>query len=63
MSNRVPPQDMDVAVREFGTPLRDLRARYVKVRAANMGVCPPWHKGAGDLAWLFVDEIIINLKK
>jgi hypothetical protein len=63
VSNPVPPHDMDVAVREFGTPVRDLRGRYVKVRATNMGVCPPWHKGAGEQAWLFVDEIIINLKK
>jgi hypothetical protein len=54
---------MDVAVREFGMPVRDLRARYVKVRATNMGICPAWHKGAGERAWLFVDEIIINLKK
>ena len=63
VSNSVPPQDMEVTVREFGTTVRDLRTRYVKVRATNMGVCPRWHKGAGDVAWLFVDEIIINLKK
>jgi hypothetical protein len=63
VSNAVSPQDMDVAVREFGMPVRDLRARYVKVRATNMGICPAWHKGAGERAWLFVDEIIINLKK
>jgi hypothetical protein len=63
VGNSVPPQDVDIAVREFGTNIRDLRTRYVKVRATNMGICPPWHKGAGDQAWLFVDEIIINLKK
>jgi len=25
-----------------------------------VGVCPPWHSGAGDKAWLFVDEIIVQ---
>lgn len=24
-----------------------------------LGVCPPWHKGHGEKAWLFVDEISI----
>jgi hypothetical protein len=22
--------------------------------------CPPWHKGAGGKAWLFIDEIVID---
>jgi alpha-L-fucosidase len=35
-------------------------ARYVRVRAANAGLCPQWHKGAGGKAWLFIDEIIVR---
>ena len=35
-------------------------ARYVKVKAKNMGVCPDWHKGAGLKAWIFADEFIIE---
>ena len=31
--------------------------RYIKVVGKNRGVCPPWHRGAGDKAWLFADEI------
>ncbi len=34
--------------------------RYIKVFAKSMGVCPSWHRGVGDKAWLFADEIIIN---
>ncbi len=35
------------------------RARYIKVTADAYDVCPEWHKGAGNAAWLFVDEIVV----
>jgi sialate O-acetylesterase len=35
-------------------------ARYIRVKANNIGVCPPGHPGAGDKAWLFIDEIIVE---
>ncbi len=31
--------------------------RYISVVGKNRGVCPPWHRGAGDKAWIFTDEI------
>ena len=34
--------------------------RFVKIIAKNVGVCPRWHVGYGEEAWLFVDEVIIN---
>ncbi|NVO20618.1 MAG: chitobiase/beta-hexosaminidase C-terminal domain-containing protein [Bacteroidetes bacterium] len=34
--------------------------RYIRVRAVNIGVCPPGHPGAGEKAWLFVDEIEVE---
>ena len=33
------------------------KARYVKFKAKNIGVCPDWHPAAGSNSWLFVDEI------
>jgi hypothetical protein len=36
------------------------QARYVKVVAANTGVCPTWHAGNGGKAWLFCDEITVE---
>jgi len=39
------------------------RARYLEVRAANVGNIPTWHHAAGLKAWLFVDEIIVNMEK
>jgi arylsulfatase A-like enzyme len=35
-------------------------SRYVKVRIKNTGKCPDDHKGAGNKAWIFIDEIIIE---
>ena len=32
-------------------------ARYVKIKAKNVGVCPAWHAGNGGKAWIFVDEL------
>jgi hypothetical protein len=46
----------------LGTNYPDIKARYVKIKAINMGTCPEWHKGAGNPAWLFADEININTK-
>jgi hexosaminidase len=35
-------------------------ARYIQVRASNLGRLPDGHPAAGQKAWLFVDEIMIN---
>ncbi|MEP7371964.1 MAG: family 20 glycosylhydrolase [Chitinophagaceae bacterium] len=35
-------------------------ARYIKVIAKNLGIIPEGMRGAGNKAWLFVDEIEVN---
>jgi hexosaminidase len=35
-------------------------ARYVKIKLVNYGIIPENRVGAGNKAWLFVDEIEIN---
>ena len=42
-------------VSEIGTG-----ARFIRVRATNVGLCPDWHIAKGDKAWLFVDEIVVE---
>jgi hypothetical protein len=32
--------------------------RFLRVQARNFGPLPDWHPGAGEPAWLFVDEIV-----
>jgi hexosaminidase len=51
-----------------GAPLRrdvrieasGVRARYLRVTAKSIGLCPPGHSGAGGKAWLMADEIIVE---
>ena len=35
------------------------QARFVRFKAQNIGLCPQWHKGKGERAWLFIDELFI----
>jgi hypothetical protein len=35
-------------------------ARYIRINARNIGICPAGHPGAGGKAWLFTDEIVIE---
>ena len=62
VENTVSPKDESAQVREFSPDLNSVAARYVHVRAKNVGTCPPWHKAAGNKAWLFVDELSLNTK-
>ena len=42
--------------------LMGVRARYVKMRAVNSGLCPDWHAAATEPTWLFCDEIVVREK-
>ncbi len=37
-------------------------ARFVKLTARSVGTCPDWHPGAGGDAWVFCDEVIVELE-
>jgi hypothetical protein len=56
------PQNAEVAItNDFKANLnRPLKARYLRVEAVNIGVCPEWHPGKGQNAWIFADEIVVN---
>ena len=49
-----------LAGREADVRFQPLRARYVRLSARGIGVCPPGHAGAGGKAWLFTDEIVVE---
>ena len=36
------------------------QCRYIRVVAKNFGIIPTGHPGAGNPAWLFVDEIVVE---
>lgn len=47
-------------IKDISALVEDKSARFVKVKAQNVGTCPNWHQGAGEKAWLFADEIMVH---
>jgi predicted alpha-1,2-mannosidase len=61
VQNTIPDQDFTSQVKNFeAVPGYHVHARYVKVKAVNYGKLPTWHPGAGDDAFIFIDEIEIR---
>ncbi len=58
--NDIPTDNTTLMVKRFGSNVDVAPARYLKILAKNIGICPPWHKGAGGKAWIFADEVIIK---
>ena len=58
----VPPavEGSDRQIFEYGHSFERTRARYVRVKVENTGICPDWHRGAGGKAWIFIDEIAVD---
>jgi predicted alpha-1,2-mannosidase len=54
------PEDADGAfIQEMAVRPRT-NARYVKMVAKTIGICPEGHVGAGQKAWIFCDELVIE---
>jgi len=58
--NNIPQKSPDSVKKDFVLKFDRRKVRYFKIVAKNIGVCPPWHPGAGGKAWLFIDEIFAN---
>jgi hexosaminidase len=58
-SSPAPATAPELSIVELAKPV-DVKARYVRVFARNLGICPAWHPGRGGKAWLFVDEIVVE---
>jgi predicted alpha-1,2-mannosidase len=56
----VAPENMEHIIRDYKTSITPTKARYVRVKAANLGKIPAWHPGAGFEAFIFVDEIFVE---
>ena len=56
----VAPEDMKPQIKDYRQEIKPVKARYVRVRAYNLGKIPAWHPGAGFDAFIFVDEIFID---
>ena len=54
------PEDMERKIRDYRAEIAPVKARYIRVKAFNLGKIPAWHPGAGFDAFIFVDEIFIE---
>jgi hypothetical protein len=55
-----PEREMTHTIRDYKKDITPTKARYVRVKAVNLGKIPDWHPGAGFQAFIFVDEIFID---
>lgn len=60
VNNDVQPQDTSTQIKSFNTTIKDIKARYIKIKAYNFGALPQWHQGYGGDAFIFIDEITVE---
>jgi hypothetical protein len=57
----VPPDTEEAVRRDLVADFAgEKEARYVRIEATSLGTIPAWHLGAGEPAWIFVDELIVE---
>jgi hexosaminidase len=57
VTNDLPDRYPKLSMKDFSARFPKVKARYIRVLAKNIGLCPVWHKQAGQPAWLYVDEV------
>jgi predicted alpha-1,2-mannosidase len=60
LTNEVSDKDYGAIVKDLTGTISPQSVRYVRVTAHTYGKIPAWHPGAGDEAFIFADEIIIE---
>lgn len=60
LASGVPDELRGVVLRDLVGDLGGVEARYLRVLARSYGTIPDWHPGAGDGAFIFVDEILVE---
>jgi hypothetical protein len=59
INNTVADTDLIVTIKDFVLELnKKTKVSYIKVFAKNYGKIPSWHEGAGEDAYIFVDEVL-----
>lgn len=61
VTNQDTPRNKEQKTQEYTVSLPSpLTARYVRMKAKSLGICPDWHDAAGSKAWLFIDEFSVK---
>jgi predicted alpha-1,2-mannosidase len=59
VDNTLDPKETENKIRNFNLN-KELKAKYIKIKASNFGKLPEWHQGFGGDAFIFIDEITIK---
>jgi predicted alpha-1,2-mannosidase len=60
VKNTVPEDQWGSILKSFTLRIKPVTTRYVRVIGQCIIDCPVWHKGAGNKAYIFTDEITIR---
>jgi hexosaminidase len=60
VNNPIPVTETKPTIYNFTLDASGQNAKFIRVSAKNIGVCPKGHNGEGLPAWLFADELIVN---
>ena len=62
INNTIKAEDYTIQTKDFTSPVKKQKARYIKVKAQNFGKLPEWHQGYpfDGYAYVFVDEIWVK---
>lgn len=60
VNNPVSVNEATETIFNFTAKFAAQNAKFIRVSAKNIGVCPKGHSGEGQSAWLFADEIVVN---
>ena len=55
-----PLEYRESSTQNFSIDFYATSAKFVRLRITSVKTCPKWHDGAGDKAWVFLDEVSIN---
>jgi len=58
--NEVDPRATGAINKDFELDFGSGKFRFIRVKAKNFGICPDWHNGKGQAAFLFVDEVVVE---
>jgi type I phosphodiesterase/nucleotide pyrophosphatase len=60
VKNQFDIDNENIVIKELKVELQPVETQFIKIIVENYGILPEWHSGAGENAWLFTDEIIIE---
>jgi hexosaminidase len=49
-----------VIIENFKAEFAEAQGQFIRIHGFNRGLCPAWHRGAGQPCWIFADEVIVD---